>query len=442
MRERLPYITLVFSVIVLITASCSEDETTAPSGISMDEAIDIVKNDVIPAEVPQGGSYVCLRMSGSIPKGSTIVEDAPGGGQAPKSSTGGSQVAPLSATDGGQMPPLGAPGASFAVNEESYFFYLDLAPRTFYAHQVKYVVVAKRSGDYTVTRANWWPKINNETPSQFLKAVPDADFVIDKNVSLESSIGAEMVFQLPPLYTQLAEGFIVVQGLMNDEALFDDATATYLNGVNFFNSYKNAFSTVEGLVEEQADNVLLAIDAMVLEGKYLITIYIIAHGGVDGVGLGGVWITANDFYNKMNEYPEVLFNFLIGSCHSGSFIDNLETLDNVRVVLAACASDQGAKPDWDNVGGTTDYNTEDSGSEWTSSLLAAMETLTSNSGYWATIQSNASTHGVPATCELLCAAGYGCLGANPGFGMTQDLDLSHRTGHTTPQGHCSWEFPY
>ena len=422
MLKRLLTIVLACSMAALIAASCSEDDTSGPSdsGITMDDAIEIVTNDVIPAEVPQGGSYVCLKMSGSIPKGSTIEEAVPGGGQ---------------------MPPLHAPGASFAVNEESYFFYLDLAPQSFYEHPVKYVVVEKRSGDYTATDANWWPKINNETPPQFLQAVPDTNHVVAKNIDLVSPIGTEMQFLLPPLYTQYAEGFIVVQGLMPDEGLFGDATATYLNGVNFFNSYKNAFSRVEGLVEGQADNVLAEIDEMVNEGKYLITIYIIAHGGVDGVGLGGVWITANDFHNKMNEHPGTLFNFLLGSCHSGSFIDNLETLDNVRVVLTACNPDEGAKPDWDNVGGTTDYNTEDSGSEWTSSLLSAAEVLTSNSEYWATIQSNASTHGVPVTCELLCAARYGALGANPGFGLTQDLDLSHRLDHTTPQGYCSWEFP-
>lgn len=421
MRKRLLPIVSICLLAALIAVSCSDDdETTAPSGISMDEAIDIVIDDVLPAEVPQGDPYVCIRMSGTIPKGSTIEEDAPSGG------SGGAARAPR---------------ASFAVDEESYFFYLDLAPATFYEHPVKYVAVGKRSGNHTTTDANWWPKINNETPAQFLTAVPDTNFVVATNIDLITPIGAEMQFTLPPLYTQLAEGFIVVQGLMPEEGLFSDATTTYLNGVNFFNSYKNAFSRVEGLVEGQADNVLAEIDEMVTEGKYLITIYIIAHGGVDGVSLGGVWITADDFTGKMNEHSTVLFNFLLGSCHSGSFIDDLQALDNVRVALAACASAEGAKPDWDNKDGTSDHNQSDSGSEWTSSLLAAAETLTSNSGYWSTIQSNAGTHGVPVTCELLCAARYGCLGANPGFGMTDDLDLSHRTGYTTPQGYCSWEAP-
>ncbi len=400
--------------------SCSDDDPGAPgtTGISMEDAIDIVIDSVLTNEVPPGSKYHCLRMSGSIAKGSIIEEAAPAGRQA---SLGRVQ------------------GNVLAVDEESYFFYLDLAPGSFYEHPVKYITVAKSSGDYQVAEARWWPRINGETPSQFLVAVPEVTFVIAKNVDLRIPSGSQMMFTIPALYTQVAEGFIVVQGLMPDEALHSDANATYLNGVNFFNAYKNAFSRVEGLVEGQADEVLAEIDQMAAEDKYLITIYIIAHGGVDGIGLGGTWFTATAFHNKMAEYPGVQFNFLLGSCHSGSFIDNLNTLDNVRVVLTACSSTQGAKPDWDNVGGTEDYNTDDSGSEWTSSLLDAAETLASTTAYWSVLLDNAGSHGVPVTCELLGAAGYGALGANPGFGMLSDLDLSHRLGYTTPQGYLSWE---
>jgi hypothetical protein len=282
MRRRFFLLVLACSIIALVAASCSKDKTTAPSGIGMEEAIDIVTNDVIPAEVSQGEKFICLRMSGSIPKGSTIVEDAPGAGQA---------------------PALGSPGASFTVDEESYFFYLDLAPQSFYEHQVKYVVVGRTSGDYAVTEANWWPKINDSTPSQFLKSVPDTNFVIAKNFEIVTPIGQEMTFTLPPLFTQIPEGFIVIQGLMPGEALYDDATTTYWNGYNFFDSYKNAYSSVIGLVEDAADDVLTEIDNLVDDGKFIITIYIIAHGGVDKVKLGGIWIYANEFHNKMQEHP-------------------------------------------------------------------------------------------------------------------------------------------
>ena len=169
-----------------------------------------------------------------------------------------------------------------------------------------------------------------------------------------------------------------------------------------------------------------------------ITIYIIAHGGVDGIRLGGVWMTAQQFRDKMAEYPGTLFNFLLGSCHGGSFVDNLNTLSNVRVIKTACAADGDATPDWDSSSGQTDFNTEDIGSEWTSSLLRAAELIVNSPTSWAQIQSIASTWSVPVTSVLLDAAGYGAIGSYASFGLTQDLDLSHRVGFTEPQHYRSW----
>lgn len=419
-RRLLPGILVL--LLVSFLPSCSDDDTSGPgSGLSMDEAIDIVIDEVLPEEVPAGGSYVCVRMSGSLAAGTTIEEAAPEGwrGAGQRSSA-----------------------VSMALAKESYFFYLDLAPRTLYQHPVKYIVVERESGDYSSTEAAWWPKINGTAPSHLLQEVPEAELIVSSNVNMQVAEGAEMVFDLPILATQLEEGFIVIQGLMSNEACFSDATATYVNGVNFFNSYKNAFSSLEGLVQGQADNVFTEIDQMVTEGKYLITIYIIAHGGIDGISLGGYWITAVQFHDKFEEYPDVLFNLLLGSCHSGSFINNFTFLSNVRVIATACAADEGASPDRDAWGLTIDYNLSDSGSEWTSSILAAAASIVDNSTYWSILVDNAGYHGVPVTCELLCAARYGAVGANPGFGLSDNIDLTSRVGHTTPQGYCSWESPF
>lgn len=202
--------------------------------------------------------------------------------------------------------------------------------------------------------------------------------------------------------------------------------------------HTSVFSEVEGLVQGQADNVLDEIDNMVADKMNPITIYIIAHGGVDGIRLGGFWFTAQQFRNKMGEHPNTLFNFLLGSCHSGSFIDDLNSLNNVRVIKTACATDEGAAPDWDHASGQTDHNTEDTGSEWTSSILKAAELIVNSSDRWAQIQSLASTYNVPVTSVLLDVAGHGALGNYSSLGLTQDLDLTHRVGETTPQSYRSW----
>lgn len=383
----------------------------------MDDAIELVIDDILPEVVPDGAKYVCLRMDDALPPGSVIEEGSPQG----------------QAESQGFLSPKG-----LTVSGESYLFFLDLAPGMFYEHPVKYIVVDSNGGSL-VMDASWWPLVNGEIPDPFNATIPDPDHVIAGNVTLAQTTGVLMEFDFD-LKLRLGEGFIVVQGLMSHENLFSDANATYLNGIAFFNAYKSGFSQLEGLVQGQADNVLDEIDQMVAAQLSPITIYIIAHGGVDGISLGGVWMTAQQFRNKMAEYPGTLFNFLLGSCHSGSFVDNLNTLSNVRVIKTACATDGGAAPDWDSSSGLTDYNTEDTGSEWTSSLLRAAELIVNSPTSWAQIQSLAGTWSVPVTSVLLDAAGYGALGEYASFGLTQDLDLSHRVGSTEPQHYRSWGF--
>jgi len=403
---------VTLGILVFGVASCDLFE---PPEADMAAAIAVVENQVLPEAVPTGAEFLCLRMGESIPAGSVIEEDAPQG-----------------TTAQGKAFPKG-----LTVGEESFFFFLDLAPGTYYEHPVKYVVVGK-SGGYQVAEAKWWPRINGETPSQFTDPTPAQQWIVAENTSLGPATGAVMTFDFGVLFRVQREGFIVVQGLMSHEKLFNDANATYLNGVNFFNAYKSGFSEVEGLVMSQAANVLDEIDDMVASKLDPITIYIIAHGGVDDVSLGGQSFTAQQFRDKMSEHSNTQFNFLLGSCHSGSFLDNLNTLPNVRVIQTACTADGGAKPDWDSVGSLTDYNTEDTGSEWTSSILRAAQLIIDDPAKWNQIKSWASTYGVPVTSVLLDAAWFGALGTHTSFGMTQDLDLSHRTGHTEPQRYRSW----
>jgi len=405
-------------VLLALTSSCSDDETTGPDKtLDMNDAIDLVIDSILPEEVQPGQEYRCLRMVTSIPEGSVIEAYAP------------------------QQPGSAGPGASAPVSmqttEESYFFLLDLAPATMYEHDVKFITVGK-SGEYTVESARWWPVINGQTPEQFLVAVPDEAYVIAGNVNIKINPSQLPAFQFGPLFRQYKEGFIVVQGLMPAEALYFDAYNTYANGISFFEAYKGSEDILTGIVQSAAADILDRIDYQANEGVEIITIYIIAHGGTNYVNLGGFSITADSFAAKMAEYPGILFNFLVGSCHSGSFIDDLSPLANVRVVLSACASDEGAKPDWDEAAGLTDHNAEDSGSEWTSSLLDAADIILGTPNAWTQILTWASEHGVPPTCMLLYQAGGTALGEDDELGIFDNLDLSNRTGHTTPGFYCSW----
>jgi hypothetical protein len=398
----------------LLLGSCSLIEWPfADTG--MQQAVAVVTEQVLPDAAPAEGPFVCLRLQEALPPGSVIQEDAPAG-------------------------QIGASGRyepkSFTVGGESYFFYLDLAPGMFYEHPVKYIVVDKNGG-HQIIDARWWPRINGEIPEPIRNPDPFPELVVAGDDRLSLAEGMLMEFDFDRL-VQHREGFIVVQGLMEHENLYNCAVNTYLNGVAFFNAYKSAFSEVEGLVQSQAADVLDEIDEMVAGKMNPITIYIIAHGGYDGIRLGGEWITAQQFHGKMAEHPTTLFNFLLGSCHSGSFVDNLNVLDNVRVIVTACAADEGAAPDWDSAYGTNDHNPEDTGSEWTSSLLAAATTIVSSADLWAEVEELAENVNIPETSALLYIAGYGAEGSYSTLGLTQDLDLTHRVGATNPQHYRSW----
>ena len=127
----------LFVLAVILSAfvfSCSSDDPVDPGdgGISADEADDIIRDTVIPSVVPAGTKYVCLGINSALAKGSTVEEYSP---------------------DGGDIGLKRVEGVSLAIEEESYFYFLNLDPYAFYTHPVKYVVVNKRSGSYAVTDA-------------------------------------------------------------------------------------------------------------------------------------------------------------------------------------------------------------------------------------------------------------------------------------------------
>jgi hypothetical protein len=411
-----PSETTTYTLTATNTAGSSTATVKVTVETAMQKAIDVVLEEILPGipEIQSGERYWCVKLDSSLPPGSILLEDS---GTAEKSSL------------------------KITLKKEMFFFFLDLAPRLFYEHPVKYILV-DQEGNHEEYDALWWPKIDGVVPEAISKEVPEEDDVISANVALVAAAGTISAYIFPALVSQWSEGFIVVQGLMPTENLYDCAVDTYLNGINFFNAYKSTSSRVEGLVQTDALQVLDTIDQMVEEGKDMITIYIIAHGGVDSIRLGGQHFYASQFRNKMAAYPDITFNFILGSCHSGSFIDNLNSLDNVCVVETACSPDEGASGDVDEWGSSNDYNPFDVGSEWTSSLIAAMFNIAQDSTKMNLIQTWASEDEVPVTCMLIYEAGFGALGYQLGLGLNHNLDFSNVMGWSSPNHYYCRETLY
>jgi hypothetical protein len=375
----------------------------------MEDAIAIVVEDILPdvPEVARGLPYMCLKLDSVLPAGTTIEEDY------------GETV-------------------RIVLEEDKYFFYLDLEPGAFYEHAVQYILVDE-DGNYEEYEANWWPRINDSVPEGLYRTIPQDDDVIAANVRIEEPSGTLPTFDFPIISLPQCEGFIIVQGLMPKEKLYDHAMNDYSIRSSFFNAYKNSCSVIKGLIEGQADDVLNEIDNMAAANLNPITISIIAHGSDSCIWLGGHQIWDRQFRSKIAEHPDTTFNIILTSCHSGSFIDVLETLDNVCVISTACRADESAWPDWDVKGDQLDYNPGDFGAEWTSSIIEAMAEILADSDKFDSVVAKAREYGVFTTCMLIYEGHYGALGTNSAFSLFLDLDLSHRLMKETPQIYCSWE---
>ncbi|MBN1835273.1 MAG: hypothetical protein JW820_05435 [Spirochaetales bacterium] len=388
---------------------------------SAQQAIELVREELLPLALEQSKAdlYVLRRMDGYLPAGTLIAEDNPDEGVAKES--------------------------TFRLEEDSYLFFLDLEPGAFFEHPVKYLIVST-SGKTKMVDANWWPRVNDKIPEPFVADFPDTKYLVELNVTLVRPVveAKEWLIKDPGILQLLKrEAFLVVQGLLSDENLYACAVTSYNNAYAFFDTYRGSLSTIVGLHDYSADDVLTEIDSLVEGGYDIITIYILAHGGTDSVRLGGYSFWASQFASKMSSHPEVEFNFMLGSCHGGSFTDDLRALANVRVVETACAAAESAWPDWDSYGSLTDYNSSDNGSEWTSSIFEAASVIVNSATLWSVMTDRAAAYKVPKTSVLLNEAGYLSVALNRGLSTTlTNYDLTNRTGHATPQHYNSWEILY
>lgn len=385
---------------------------------SAQNATRLVRESVVPEILQQtdASRYLVKRMETTVQPGTTVYENAPG------------------SDDTGEN--------GIAVDEESYLFLMDLDPGAYFAHPVKYVLVTK-SGMRTTYDANWLPRINEKVPESLVRLDTKSVNLVDSNVVLEKqvvSVKDWVITDIGPLVPLFKEGFLVVQGLTSSESCYTDAVNTYTNGYNFFNAYKGTFSSLVGIQEAGAADIMDKINDMVADNCYTITIYIIAHGNTDLIRLGGVYFYASDFVNIMNAHSSVSFNLLLGSCHSGSFVNDLNSLPNVKVVETSTSTSLNAYPDWDSHGSMTDFNALDIGSEWTSTIIEAAYAIVNNPAVWSIVTSEASTEGVPRTSMLFYHAGRLGVGIDTGLGISplQDYDLSRRAGYSDPQHHHSW----
>ena len=333
-------------------------------------------------------------------------------------------------------------GEKQTIDEESYFYFIDLHPETFYAHDVLFAIVSKDSGEISVSTESWWPLINGEAPGYVddEEEYWDEDnwfYSVDIGRPRSEDISTPQV-QVPQQH-QWREASVIVEGIINGEALRWDGLMSAWQMSVLFDYYITPGKTYElADPDNTPDDLFALLDSLCADGYDYITIYLIGHGNIDLIVLGGSVLYADDLVDFIEGHPGTSFSILLESCHIGSFIDDLSALSNVKLVLTATSSLFSAKGDIDP---ESDPNPEDGGAEWTSSLyFSVCEQLSER---WDDICYEANRLTVPPSVVLLLTAFN-----NVGGDDSRDLDAAYIEGLEFPQAwsplgaYCTlWEIP-
>ena len=322
---------------------------------------------------------------------------------------------------------------SITAQEPSYLFMIDYAPRARFGHEVKYVIVSKTTGqiaDYM--DAEWTPLVNG-TSVEGIENLYDYDPGTWKwykpSWIKDVEIGYINWEDFAPYIPEMeVEGAIVVNG--NNPHHPDAGISEDANNMHEFYRRFLGDDWVEKLEypDNDENDLRSAIGNMVEKGVNDLSIYIVTHGGRDVLVMGNTSMTAQEFKNMLEEFPNVTFKIIIDACHSGSFVDDLDDLENVAIVLTATDADKSSYGDIDD---DDDPNPEDTGGEWTSGFLEDLIEYTSNYDIWSYIISIAYEYQVSEKVVLYWYA----------WESAWDLDYARIRGLSNPQRSSEHEFP-
>jgi hypothetical protein len=297
------------------------------------------------------------------------------------------------------------------VEEESWFFWIEDEPFARFTHPNRYALVEIRSGELSVSNADWWPVLNGQslwTDDRVYKNEANwvfANISLKKNTGNSREYNSSMLASMPPLQklgTAASEGgnrlALVINTVSNGEFGEADAAADVKNMLRFLDE-NNFESTYLGPANdtnprrsgEPFDSnsldpwrVWLQTGAEEMNPRDTLVVYISGHGLENHVvGSGGV-IGSEDLGSDLSGFkPCVDIIVIIDSNKSGSFIDELEDVADLNMTATDATrpsySDiEFAEFLWESpvaVLWFCDPNPLDEGSEYTSSLIAGWEEI-------------------------------------------------------------------
>lgn len=278
---------------------------------------------------------------------------------------------------------------SAPMTEPGWLFYLDEQPGGMYNHPGKIFAISKSGKIVYEEDTQGWPTVNGEIPdimkepvSSRITTTPSIHVVYNpKQILVPVGIIKH------PWITQIffrIHGAVVINGLTPSQNLYHEATQAHLM---MEDAMKDLFGAARVKTVAYPNNlnanIATAVSNLVLNEKVTnITLYIIAHGGIEAVNMGGYYYGCPTLKALMESYPDVDFTLIIETCHGGSWKDYFQALGaagmpNLDMCIASTSRDKGAYPDWDSADGITDWNgPDDEFVEFTSDFILQMEHYT------------------------------------------------------------------
>jgi len=307
---------------------------------------------------------------------------------------------------GDTVTPYGGQGQQ--VVNESYFFFVDLLPGAFYAHDVLFILVGKDDGRVEMSSEEWWPEINGQTPDWLCSEAAywdSANWFYGYDIAPPTQGQIPQPQVPPPPQQQFSEAAVVINGHADGEALGWDMAMSAWRMWELFDSIITPDNTFEitppPAGSNKPEDVLALLADLCDDGYDHIIVYMTGHGTLDSINMGGEQLTAGELVNLLRSHPDTYFSFLLESCYIGSFINDLSARPNVYLVLTATSSYFASYGDidWD-IDPDPDL---DSGGEWSSGLYwGALEELTTVG--WSAIGHEAAMLSLPNSVVLLLSA--------------------------------------
>lgn len=305
------------------------------------------------------------------------------------------------------------------IESVSWFFWVDDFAGAHYAHENRFVLVDRATGDITTMKQMWWPVLNDQGLWVERADYWDRENWVFSNIPIEEQssfprTGNKPRLSLmapPPLQASSGDAAMVINGWWPEETCQEDfekdadGMHDSLTAAGFDVTY---FGPDEDLGGSKPDHpaTIYQVDAFLREKAkemqpcQTLYIYAAGHGTVTSRGMAYLGpLFEKTLTDRLKEFsPGVHIITVLQGCYSGGFIDSLREVSDVTI------SSTGAHdPSWGDLDyffWVSDPNTDDEGSEYTSGYREDFDEIRADPAQMEIARQRAEAHGTDIFEEI------------------------------------------